>query len=70
MMTTLKARYDALKTKHADELATIEATGDMSEELYQDFYKYYLLLGEIPYGTAKARDGDPYQWVFHRLTSG
>lgn len=63
------ATLEELKAKHADELATLEATGDMSEELYNDFYEYYLLLGEIPYGTAKARDGDPYQWVFFRLMS-
>ncbi len=62
-MTTL----EALMTKHADELAKLEETGDMSEEFYQDFFEYFLHRGDIPYGTAKARDGDPYEWVFYRL---
>ncbi len=28
-------------------------------------YEYYL--PEMPYGTAKARDGDPYEWVAQKL---
>jgi hypothetical protein len=32
-------------------------------------YDYYMDQGEIPYGVAKARDGDPYQWVEDRLAS-
>lgn len=28
---------------------------------------YFMDAGEIPYGTAKARDGDPDQWIFKRL---
>lgn len=62
-MTTL----EALMIKHADELAELEETGDMTDELYQDFFNYYMSLGDIPYGTAKARDGDPYEWIFDRL---
>ena len=39
-------------------------TGDMSEPLYDALYEYYLLtVGEMPYGVAKARDGDPVEWV-------
>lgn len=39
-------------------------TGDMSEPLYDVLYEYYLLTaGEMPYGIAKARDGDPVEWI-------
>ncbi len=38
--------------------------GDMlDEDLYNALYDYYVDNGEMPYGVAKAREGDPYQWV-------
>ena len=30
-------------------------------------YRMYLDTGEMPYGTAKARTGDPDQWMFDQL---
>lgn len=30
-------------------------------------YEYYE--DEMPYGTMKARDGDPEQWLFNKVTS-
>jgi len=35
--------------------------------LYDKLFNYYLNLGEIPYGTANASDGDPYEWLNKRL---
>ena len=32
-----------------------------------DLYSYYLDSGEMPYGTAKARDGDPVEFIMDRL---
>lgn len=32
---------------------------------YIRLYEYYL--PDMPYGTAKARDGDPNEWIFNRL---
>lgn len=40
---------------------------DLSDELYHALYDYYFLHGEMPYGTAKARDGDPYEWIHQRF---
>jgi len=40
----------------------IEETG-----VFDKLYEYYLNAGEMPYGVAKARDGDPYEWVFCRI---
>lgn len=34
---------------------------DYCEELFEYF------VSEMPYGTAKARDGDPDLWIFDRL---
>jgi hypothetical protein len=39
---------------------------DISESLYRDLYELYF--DEMPYGVAKAREGDPHIWVAERLT--
>jgi hypothetical protein len=53
----LQASAIALGQKSIDDYPT----------LYDKIFNYYFNLGEIPYGTAKARDGDPYEWVQNRL---
>jgi len=35
------------------------------DELCDKLYEYYR--DEMPYGTQKARDGDPYEWMFERM---
>jgi len=42
-----------------------EEGGDMSDHLYDALYDYYF--DDMPYGTQKARDGDPYEWVADRF---
>lgn len=42
---------------------------DLDSDLYEALYDYYADAGEMPYGVAKARDGDPYQWVSDRFES-
>jgi hypothetical protein len=32
-------------------------------------YDYYSDNGEMPYGVAKARDGDPYNWISDKLAA-
>jgi hypothetical protein len=39
---------------------------DFDEQLWHDLYEYFV--NEMPYGTAKARDGDPMDWVLHHLS--
>jgi hypothetical protein len=41
--------------------------GDLSTKLYLELYEYYVSNGEMPYGVAKARTGDPLQWIMDRL---
>lgn len=53
---------EQLFTKHEAELKAFDQ-GLMSENLYQDFYNYYLDSGQMPYGVAKARTDDPWNWV-------
>jgi len=37
------------------------------EEFYEALFNMYLDSGEMPYGTAKARTGDPAQWITDKL---
>ena len=38
---------------------------ELDGELYQDLFDYYS--DEMPYGTMKARDGDPMDWILTKL---
>lgn len=40
---------------------------DMDTDLYHSLFDYYSMHGEMPYGVAKARDGDPFEWVTQRF---
>jgi hypothetical protein len=35
------------------------------DDYYEEFFEYFA--SEMPYGVAKARTGDPDQWMFDRL---
>ncbi len=36
--------------------------------MYEKLYEYFAFTtGEMPYGTAKARDADPDTWILNRL---
>jgi hypothetical protein len=49
------------------EVKNFEANGDLDDDLYHALYDYYSDNGEMPYGTMKARTGDPYNWISDRL---
>lgn len=40
-------------------------TNELSDHLYDALFDYYQ--SDMPYGTAKARTGDPYEWIADRL---
>ena len=47
------------------EVSDFKAGGEITDDLYHALYDYYF--DDMPYGTKKARDGDPYEWVSDRL---
>jgi hypothetical protein len=51
------------------EVKQFEQTGELDQDLYEALFDYYSDAGEIPYGIAKARDGDPMEWVASNLQS-
>tara|TARA_B100001093_G_C26356807_1_gene812693 strand:- start:41 stop:640 length:600 start_codon:yes stop_codon:yes gene_type:complete len=57
----------AIMSKHPEEVAKMKQMGDIDSrsDLYMELYNYYS--DEMPYGTQKARDGDPTEWIMTRL---
>jgi len=49
------------------EVKVFKDGGDLGDALYDALYDHYSSTGEMPYGTMKARDGDPYEWVSQQL---
>lgn len=40
---------------------------EMSDELYDKLFQFFADTGEMPYGTMKARTGDPYIWIHDKI---
>jgi hypothetical protein len=56
--------------RHQTDVDLFVNGADLSTELYDDLYEYYAFIkGEMPYGTAKARTGDPFEWITERFES-
>jgi hypothetical protein len=53
--------------RYKHELKQFEAGDDLDNDLYYALFDYYSDAGEIPYGIAKGRDGDPYEWITDKL---
>lgn len=58
---------DHILNRFKFEVNAFEAGEELDSDLYEALYDYYSDRGEIPYGIAKARDGDPFEWVTDRL---
>ena len=50
-----------IKDTYKRDVKDFMQTGEMSDALYDALYDYYF--DDMPYGTKKARTGDPYEWV-------
>ena len=57
----------AILQKHPQDVARMKRDGDINTAsgLYTALYHYYS--DEMPYGTQKARDGDPVEWIMNKL---
>lgn len=57
------------------DLTDIDTLKDIAEDrvdmfdigLYEKLFYYYLNTGDMPYGIAKCRDGDPCEWIISKL---
>jgi hypothetical protein len=62
-------QLDAILDQYADSFKEFKAGGDLTDnpEFYEALFDYYSNSGEMPYGVAKAREGDPVEWIGARL---
>jgi len=59
---------EEIKAKHKSVFdSVLSGDSDITDhaELMNDLYDHYVY--EMPYGTAKARTGDPTEWILERL---
>jgi hypothetical protein len=57
-------------TVDRDLLAAAQGSLDLGfvvDKHFDELYDHYTNNGEMPYGVAKARDGDPSDWIYDRL---
>jgi hypothetical protein len=54
-----------IKDTYKRDVKDFAQTGNMSDALYDVLYDYYF--DDMPYGTKKARTGDPHEWVADRF---
>ena len=73
MAENTDATLDSIVEKYPTELESI-LTGNSfltdHDKFYDELYEYFVTgagRGEMPYGVAKARDGDPDQWITEYL---
>jgi hypothetical protein len=52
--------------RFSKEVSVFKDSGELDDDLYEALYDYYF--DDMPYGTKKARTGDPYEWVSQRLS--
>ena len=60
---------DHILNRFKHEVKKFKQGGELDDDLYHALFDYYCDSGDMPYGTAKARDGDPYEWVAQNLES-
>lgn len=49
------------------EIDAFVTDGTIEEHTHDRLFEHFASNGEMPYGTMKARDGDPYLWIADRL---
>jgi hypothetical protein len=69
LMDAAGETIDHVLNRFKAEVRNFEQGGDLDKDLYDALFDYYFDRGEIPYGIAKARDGDPMEWVATNLES-
>jgi hypothetical protein len=67
MMDEGRSTLSHILNRFKHEVENFKQGGDLVDDLYDALYDYYLDAGEMPYGIAKARTGDPYQWVHDKF---
>lgn len=59
----------AILDQYTDSFEEFKNGGDITDnnDFYEALFNYFSDSGEMPYGVAKAREGDPAQWIVDKL---
>ena len=67
----MKSNLNKVLTPAELEVAIQIAKGEQDicdhDEVYEKLFMHYCDTGEMPYGTMKARTGDPFNWITDKL---
>ena len=55
--------FDEISKKYPGDVAHFVKTGALTDSLFYHLFDHYCTTNEMPYGTAKARTGDPYEFI-------
>lgn len=58
---------DHILNRFPKEVKDFELGHELDDDLFHALFDYYFLHGEMPYGVAKARTGDPFEWITQQL---
>ena len=58
---------DHILNRFKFEVKQFEQGGELDSDLYEALFDYYADKGEMPYVVAKAKEGDPIDWVSEKL---
>ena len=61
------ASMEELLKKHGRDVRRFQSSGELSDRLYSALFDYFSEQGSMPYGVAKARTEDPYNWIANKL---
>jgi hypothetical protein len=70
MITKLLNKFNLTETQATSIVETLENGDDVFHVgtfVFEVLFKFYCDNGEMPYGTATAKDGDPYEWITNAL---
>lgn len=52
---------------HSTQVQHVLQGGEVDGPLFDVLFDFFCNIGEMPYGTATAKDGDPYEWIERRI---
>jgi hypothetical protein len=67
MTETIMKPHEFSTQLQADIFTSSLEAAEIVEKHFDELYEYYTKNGAMPYGVAKARDGDPFVWLANRL---
>jgi len=70
MIAELQSQFSGINELGArDTVNALLENDEIPCDAYDIFFDHYCMNGEMPYGTAKAKDGDPIEWIHERIAT-